>query len=40
MVEGGAMVGLFTFLFRCESDINQYVGQLTLTDVLGASLIT
>ena len=31
--------GLFSLLFYCECGINQYTGQKTLTDVLGASLI-
>ena len=39
MVVGLLMVeGLFSLLFKCESDINQYARQKTLTDVLGASL--
>ena len=31
--------GLFNLLFYCESVINQYDGQITLTDVFGASLL-
>ena len=31
--------GLFSLLFYCESGINQYAGQKTLTDVFGASLL-
>ena len=40
MVDGGAMVGLFVLLFCCECSINQFAGQKTLTDALGASFIT
>ena len=32
--------GLFSLLFQCESGINQYTRQKTLTDVVGASLTT
>ena len=32
--------GLFILLFECESGINHYARQKTLTDVLVASLIT
>ena len=31
--------GLFSLLYYCESGINQYPGQKTLTDVFGASLL-
>ena len=31
--------GLFNLLFYCESGINQYAVQKTLTDVFGASLL-
>ena len=31
--------GLFSLLFYCESGINQYAVQQTLTDVFGASLL-
>ena len=31
--------GLFSLLFYCESGINQYAGQKTLTDVFGESLL-
>ena len=31
--------GLFSFLFNCESGINQYAVQKTLTDDFGASLL-
>ena len=31
--------GLFSLLFYCESGINQYAVQKTLTDVFGASLL-
>ena len=30
---------MFSVLFSCESGINQYVGQKTLTDVSGANLL-
>ena len=30
--------GLFSFLFYCESGINQYAVKKTLTDNFGASL--
>ena len=30
---------LFSLLFQCESSINQYAVQKTLTDVLGTSLL-
>ena len=30
---------LFSFLFYCESGINQHAVQKTLTDVFGASLL-
>ena len=33
------MEELFSFLFYCESSINQYVVQRTLTDVFAASLL-
>ena len=33
------MEGLFSLLFYCESVINQYAVQNTLTDVFGASLL-
>ena len=39
MVVGLSMVeGLFSLLFYCESGINQYARQKTLTDAFGASL--
>ena len=31
------MEGLFSLLFYCESGINEYAVQKTLTDVFGAS---
>ena len=31
--------GLFSLLYYCESGINQYAVQKTLTDVFGASLL-
>ena len=31
--------GLFSLLFYCESGINQYAVQQTLTDVFGAGLL-
>ena len=31
--------GLFSFLFYCESGINQYAVQKTLTGDLGASVL-
>ena len=33
------VVGLFSLLFYCESGINQYIVQKTLTDVFWASLL-
>ena len=30
---------LFSFLFYCESGINQYAVQKTLADIFGASLL-
>ena len=33
------MEGLFSFLFYCESGINQYVVKKTFTDDFGASLL-
>ena len=32
------MEGLLSLLFCCDSGINQYAGQKTLTDVFGVSL--
>ena len=41
MVAGLLMVeGLFSLLYYCESGINQYASQKSLTDVFGVSLIT
>ena len=31
--------GLFSLLFYCESGINQYAVEKTLTDVFGVSLL-
>ena len=33
------VVGLFSLLFYCESGINQYTVQKTLTDVFGSNLL-